>query len=143
AQAGLAAGRDATSEVAAANVVINVTLVALLPGLGLGIASASLVGQALGRRDPEDARRWAWDVVRVAAVVMSLLGLPMLALPDLVLAPFLHDPDTLALARGPLRLVGAMIVVDSVGMVLGNSLMGAGATRTVMVVSVLTQWVFF
>jgi MATE family multidrug resistance protein len=143
AQAGLAAGRDATSEVAAANVVINVTLVALLPGLGLGIASASLVGQALGRKDPEDARRWAWDVVRVAAVVMTLLGLPMLLLPDLILSAFLHDPGTLALARGPLRVVGAMIVVDSVGMVLGNSLMGAGATRTVMLVSVCTQWGFF
>jgi multidrug resistance protein, MATE family len=143
AQSGMAAGRDPTSEVAAANVVINVTLVALLPGLGLGIASASLVGQALGRRDPEDARRWAWDVVRVAAVVMTLLGLPMLLLPDLILSAFLHDPATLALARGPLRLVGAMIVVDSVGMVLGNSLMGAGATRTVMAVSVATQWGFF
>lgn len=143
AQAGLAAGRDATSEVAAANVVINVTLVALLPGLGLGIASASLVGQALGRKDPDDARRWGWDVVRVAAVVMTVLGLPMLAVPDLVLSPFLHDPHTLELARGPLRLVGAMIVVDSVGMVLGNSLMGAGATRAVMVVSVVTQWGMF
>ncbi|MGD9341345.1 MAG: MATE family efflux transporter, partial [Chromatiales bacterium] len=42
-------GLIGTAEVAAANVLINVTLVALLPGLGLGMAAATLVGQALGR----------------------------------------------------------------------------------------------
>lgn len=133
----------ATAEVAAANVVINVTLVAVLPGLGLGLAAASLVGQALGRRDPADAMAWGWDVVKIAVGVMSMLGLPMLLFPDLILGVFLHDPETLEVARGPLRLVGATIGVDAVGMVLMNSLIGAGASRASMVVSVCTQWLLF
>jgi multidrug resistance protein, MATE family len=132
-----------TSEVAAANAVINVTLVALLPGIALGIAAASLVGQALGRKDPEDARRWAWDVVKVAIVVMGLLGLPMLLVPDAILMPFLHDETTLAIARPPLRLVGAAIGIDAVGLVLMHALLGAGASRLTMVVSIVTQWGVF
>ena len=136
-------GDMATAEVAAANVVINVTLVAVLPGIGLGITAASLVGQALGRRDPDDAERWGWDVVRVAAVVLGALGLPMLLVPDVILAGFLHDPTTLELARGPLRLVGLAIAVDGVGMALMNAMLGAGASRTVMGVSVTVQWVVF
>lgn len=133
----------ATAEVAAANVVINVTLVAVLPGLGLGLAAASLVGQALGRLDPEDAKAWGWDVVRIAAGVMTLLGLPMLIFPDAILGVFLHEPETIEIARGPLRLVGATIGIDAVGMVLMNALIGAGAARTSMVVSIATQWLLF
>ena len=133
----------ATAEVAAANVVINVTLVAVLPGLGLGLAAASLVGQALGRGDPADAKAWGWDVVKIAVAIMSLLGLPMLLFPDLLLGAFLHEPETLEVARGPLRLVGATIGLDAVGMVLMNSLVGAGASRTSMIVSVCTQWLLF
>ncbi|MCB9682572.1 MAG: hypothetical protein H6733_13995 [Alphaproteobacteria bacterium] len=44
-------GGIGAEQVAAANVLINVTLVAILPGIGLGLAAASLVGQALGRGD--------------------------------------------------------------------------------------------
>lgn len=133
----------ATAEVAAANVVINVTLVAVLPGLGLGIAAATLVGQALGRGDPSDAKAWGWDVVRIAAGVMTVLGLPMLMFPDVILGVFLHEPLTLDIARGPLRLVGATIGIDAVGMVLMNALIGAGASRASMVVSIGTQWLVF
>ncbi len=133
----------ATAEVAAAMVVINVTLVAVLPGLGLGLACATLVGQALGRGDPADAEAWGWDVVRIAAGVMTLLGLPMLLFPDVILRIFLHEPLTLDIARGPLQLVGATIGIDAVGMVLMNALIGAGAVRASMLVSIGTQWLIF
>ncbi|MCA9716814.1 MAG: hypothetical protein KC468_19230, partial [Myxococcales bacterium] len=133
-------GTDATG---AANVLINVTMVAILPGLGLGLAAASLVGQALGKGDPEDARRWGWDVVKIGAVLMGLLGVPMLLIPDPILGIFLHEPEALALARLPLRLVGATIAVDAVGMILLNALMGAGDTRRVMLASVGLQWLLF
>lgn len=132
-----------TTEVAAANALVNITLVALLPGIALGISAASLVGQALGRKDPEDAYAWGWDVVRVAVVVMALLGLPMALFPDLVLQPFLHTEAALETARWPLRLVGLLIAFDGVGLVLMNALLGAGANRTVMVISVAFQWVLF
>ncbi|MCH9684258.1 MAG: MATE family efflux transporter [Deltaproteobacteria bacterium] len=143
AHSNIAAQSVATAELAAANVVLNVTLVAVLPGLGLGLAAASLVGQALGRCDPNDALNWGWDVVKIAAVVMGVLGLPMLLFPDAILGVFLRDPATVEIARAPLRLVGATIAVDAIGMVLMNALVGAGASRTSMVVSVSTQWLLF
>lgn len=43
----------------------------------------------------------------------------------------------------PLILVGSTIVLDAFGMVLLNALLGAGAARTVMVVSVGLQWGLF
>lgn len=129
-----------TKELAAANVLITLTLVAILPALGLGLAAASLVGQALGRDDPDDARAWGWDVVKLSVVVLTLIGLPGLLLPELILSIFIHEPDTLALAVGPLRLLAGFIAAEGLGLVLLNALLGAGDNRRVMGVSVGVQW---
>ncbi len=136
-------GGHSTVDVAAANALVNVTLVALLPGIALGIAAASLVGQALGRKDPEDAYQWGWDVAKIAVFVMGGLGLPMAIAPDLVLSPFLHSETALAAARWPMRLVGLLIALDGIGMVLMNAMLGAGASRRVMILSVTLQWGLF
>ena len=136
-------GQIGTHELAAASVLINLVLVAILPGVGLGLAAASLAGQALGRGDPEDAYRWGWDVVKVAAVVMGGVGLPMLIIPDIILAGFIHDQVALDLARLPLRLIGAAIIVDAVGTVFLNGLMGVGASRQTMIVGTVSLWCLF
>jgi MATE family multidrug resistance protein len=137
-------GKLGTEEVAAANVLINITLVGVLPGLGLGLAAATLVGHALGRGDVDDAERWGWEVVKVAVVVTTLLGLPMWVAPELVLSGFLPaDSGAMAVARVPLQIIGVLIVTDAVGMVLMQAMLGAGAARTVMVVGVSLQWGLF
>ena len=82
-------GLVGTKEVAAANVLINLVLVAILPGLALGLAAASLVGQALGAGDAHAAHRWGWDVAKVAAVIMGSLGVPALLFPELILGVFI------------------------------------------------------
>ena len=133
-------GQVGTAEVAASNVLVNLLLVAFLPGMGLGLAAASLVGQALGRGDGDQARRWGWDVVKLAGLVMAALGLPALLVPDVLLAGFIHDPAVVAIARRPLQLLGAAMAIDAVGLVLMNALLGAGAARQVMVVTVSLQW---
>jgi MATE family multidrug resistance protein len=137
-------GRVGTAEVAGANVLMNVMLVALLPGMGMGLAAATLVGQALGRGDPDDAARWGWDVSKVAVVTMGALGLPMVFAPEQVIsAIYTLEPDTLALTLWPLRLVGISMLFEGVGVVMQNALLGAGAARRVMVVAITNQWLIF
>jgi multidrug resistance protein, MATE family len=136
--------RIGTAEVAAANVLINVGLVAYLPGLALGLASASLVGQALGRGDVDDAARWAREVVRVGAAILAILGLPMLLAPRLILGAFFpEDPAALELAVTPMRLAGGAMAIEAVGMILMNSVMGAGATTLSMLLGTSLQWLLF
>ena len=107
------------------------------------MAAASLVGQALGRGDPSDARRWGWDVAKVSALFVGSISLMGLFFPDLLLRLFLHDSVTLALARLPLRIVAAAMAFDTVGIVLMNALLGAGDNRRVMVLAVSCQWLLF
>lgn len=132
-----------TKEVAAANVLINVMLVAILPSIGFGIAAASLVGQSLGRGHPEDAKLWGWDTVKLCMVLLFFMGLPMVIFPDLILSVFIHEEQVLAVARYPLMVFGALICFDGVGMVLLNAMQGAGDSKTVMWVSIFFQWCVF
>ncbi|MDH3816896.1 MAG: MATE family efflux transporter, partial [Acidobacteriota bacterium] len=118
-------------------------LVAILPGVGFGLAAASLVGQALGRGEQEDAVTWGWDVSRLAMVVVGSGALLGVVAPDLLLRIFLHEEQTIAMARLPLRLLGATMVMETLGSVLMNALLGAGASKMVMFVSVILQWGLF
>lgn len=136
-------GRMGTAELAATNVLLNLVLLGVLPGLGFGLAAASLVGQALGRRDAQDARRWGWDVVLLASVCVALVSVPALVVPRPLLSLFIHERATLAMAVLPLRVVAASLCVDTVGLVLMQALIGAGDTRRVMVASVMLQWLVF
>lgn len=136
-------GQLGTRELAAANVLTNLTLMGILPMIGFGLAASSLVGQALGRSDPADAKRWGWEVSYLTMVVVGLLELPVAIFPELFLRVFLHDPATLALASPPLRLVALTLWVDGLGMVLLHAHLGAGHNRRVMAVSVGMQWGLF
>lgn len=132
--------RVGTAEVAAGNVLINVMLVAILPGIGFGLSAATLVGQSLGAGDPDEAYRWGWRVARFSGLFVAVLVLPALLAPDLVLRPFLHEEATRNLALWPLRIAALFSPVEAVAAVLMNAHLGAGSSRTVLAVSVGTQW---
>lgn len=136
-------GRIGTPELAAANVLITILLFAILPGLGLAIAGTTLVGQAIGRKDVEDAYYWAWDVSKVSVVLLTILALPVVIIPDLVLSAFIHDPATRAIAYWSTIALGLTIPVEALGFAFMNGLLGAGDARRVMVVSIGTQWLLF
>jgi MATE family, multidrug efflux pump len=133
-------GRVGTAELAAANVIVNLMLVAILPGIGLGMAAASLVGQALGRDDQPDASQWGWDVSKVAFVILGLIGVPMLLIPEALIGFFVNDPATIAIGSMPLRLVGATIALDGIAQVLQAAMLGAGDSRRIMYVGIGLQW---
>jgi MATE family multidrug resistance protein len=136
-------GKIGTPELAAANVLITVLLFAILPGLALGIACTTLVGQSLGRQDVEDAYQWAWDVAKVTVILLTVLGLPMWLVPDLVSSIFIHEESTRELARWPLRIMGLTMPIEALGFAFMHGMLGAGDARRVMFVSGGVQWLLF
>tara|TARA_Y100000589_G_scaffold272942_1_gene266232 strand:+ start:153 stop:1448 length:1296 start_codon:yes stop_codon:yes gene_type:complete len=136
-------GLIGTAETAAAHVLINIMLVCILPGVGFGLGAASLVGQALGRKDQEDAYEWGMDVVKIAIIYISGIGFLLVLFPEYILQIFLVDPITRDLAILPLQFTGLFIGLDAAGLVLMHSLLGAGDSRRVMIISILCQWLFF
>lgn len=136
-------GRMGTESVAVGHVLVNLSLLLILPGVGVGMAAMSLVGEALGREDQQAAHRWGIDALRVAGTLLAVLALPMLLFPDTVLAIFFTDPELIQLGTLPLQITGFMIVLDAAALVLAQALMGAGAQRTVMLLTLTMQWLVF
>ncbi|TVP51297.1 MAG: MATE family efflux transporter [Halomonas sp.] len=136
-------GQLGTSSVAVAHVLINLSLLLILPGVGLGVAAMSLVGEAMGRDAQKEAHRWGLDALSVAWLLLTILALPMLLIPDIILGIFFESASLIALGKLPLQLTAVMIVVDAGALVLAQALMGAGAQRTVMMLTLGMQWLLF
>ncbi len=133
-----------TAEVAAVNVLMTFHITAILPAFGLALAATTLVGNALGRGDAEDAALWGWN----AAAITLVYGLAAQPVADSIcrsVAGCVPDqpgnPSTGVLADDTLG--RWLIGFDTTGMVLMNALIGAGDTRRSMWISVIAQWVFF
>ena len=136
--------RVGAQELGASQVLVTMSLVSILPALGFGLGCASLVGQALGANRPDDARTWGWLAVRMGCVLSGAIGLGEIALAQPLMDFFIPgDPAAAAMGVPALRVIGAVMAVDAVGVILSNALIGAGAPKLVMTWSVATQYGIF
>ena len=136
-------GQIGTAEVAAVNVLMTFHSTAILPAFGVALAATTMVGNALGRNDVEDAALWGWNAAAIVLIYGVILGLVLIPFAKPLLGVFLTNTDTLQLAYLPMVLWALAIGFDTTGMVLMNALIGAGDTRRSMWISVIAQWAFF
>ena len=129
-----------SSELAIAHVLMNISLLLILPGIGLGMAANTLVSQSLGAGKPEKAWRWGWDIVGVTVCILLLLSLPLLFAPELILKLFLHQNTLVEQAKLPLQITGFSILLDAASLVFTQALLGAGANKTVLGIRMASQW---
>ena len=133
-------GQIGTRELAAFHVVISICLIAYMPHIGIGGAATTLVGEALGRRDARDAKVWGWQVSNVGLIVLTGLGAAVALFPHAILALFFVDQSTLAIAVIPLQLAVFAHVLDGYSKIVGAALVGAGATKVAMQLTLLPQY---
>lgn len=132
--AAIAAGAAASYNGAATTIIVEVLSMTFVTCLAFGTATATLVGQSLGRGEPDEAERYGWTSVKIGAAIFGLMGLWMMINPQGVLGAFSHEPAVVASGTIPLRIMGAMGAVFSTAMILTQALFGAGETRFVMIV---------
>ena len=87
--------------------------------------------------------RWGWDVTKIAMVLMAVIGLPVVLIPDPIIGVFIRDAATLEVTRLPAQIMGLSMAVEALGMVMMHALLGAGAARQVMMITVFMQWIVF
>ena len=117
--------------------LISVESICFLSADGFGIAAAALVAQKLGAGEPEAARRVARIGARDAMVALTLFGVIALALRGVILPMFSRDPEVLAVGRAAMPVLTVAQPFMALGIVLAQSLRGAGRTRDALGVSVI------
>jgi MATE family multidrug resistance protein len=128
------AGATASYNGAATTIIIEVLSATFVSCLAFGTATATLVGQSMGRGDPDLAERYAWTSVKLGVLIFGAVGLLMFVYPAKVLGVFSHAPQVIAVGSGPMKIMALMGPVIATAMILTQALFGAGETRFVMVV---------
>jgi MATE family multidrug resistance protein len=135
----LIVGRIGTVELAATNIVLAINSLAFMPALGFSYGVSSLVGQALGRGKPDEARRTTWSGVHILCGFSLLLDLLFIFSPQAIISLFIPSGSLQAeyaqimpLAINLLRVVAAYILLDALYMTFSAVLKGAGDTRFIM-----------
>lgn len=130
-------GADA---LAIANVLITIILVIILPGKGLGSAAITLIGQALGAKEPKEARRWNFEISGLCVSIFAIFSLLTALFSESVLGIFLQDKSLIPLAKTLLYYNCASLWIEVIGIIMKDSLVGAQKSRLVMILSMFFQW---
>jgi putative MATE family efflux protein len=114
----------------------------ILPAFGLSNAAATLVGQNLGAKQSERAEKSVYITMKYSAVLMSFVTIVFVFFSVPIVRFF--TPDALVLQYGSraLQIIGSGFIFYGVGMVLTQSLNGAGDTRTPTIFNFVIFWIF-
>ena len=119
---------------------IRIVVFALLPSLGMSNAATTMVGQALGARDPERAERSVWRACLYNLVFLSLIGVGFVVFANPIVSAFTSDPVVLAYGTDCLRIISMGFAFYAYGMVLSQSFNGAGDTTTPTLLNLIVFW---
>ncbi|WP_437505404.1 MATE family efflux transporter [Sorangium sp. So ce1099] len=124
---------------AANQALIAIESVCFLSAEGFGIAAGSLMAQRLGARRPDDAARVALLAALMAIVALSAFGVLFALAPRPLLLAFSSDPELLALGARALPVAAVAQPFMAFATVMGMGLRGAGDTRTVLAVTLVSS----
>jgi Na+-driven multidrug efflux pump len=102
---------------------------------GFATACGALVAQELGAGRPDHAARVGWWSTWLAVLTLSTFGVAFLLLRNVLPAMVTPRPDLQAEAARALTVVAVAQPFMAIGVVLGQGVRGAGATRLALLVS--------
>lgn len=129
-----------TTAYAAHQIGLAIESLSFMPGAGMGIAAATLMGQSLGAKKYRRAQAGHGEAMRLALAVMGGMALLFLALPHHLVAIFTNDPEVIRQGAVFLRIVAFAQLPLAASFVYAGSLRGAGDTFYVFIVTMLTMW---
>jgi len=121
---------------------IRVILFALLPSWGMANAAATMVGQALGARNPARAERAVWQAGFYNMIFLGCIGLIFIFFAPQIIWFYTSDPNVAQYGVDCLRIVAYGFLFYAYGMVLGQSFNGAGDAWTPTIINMFVFWLW-
>jgi MATE family multidrug resistance protein len=129
-----------TVAMAGHQVAINLASLTFMVPLGIGQATAVLVGHAIGRGDAPGGRRAAGAGIMAGGAFMLLMAVLLVSLPELLASAYSKDVGVLAIAAGLIPLAGLFQVFDGLQVVCSGVLRGIGDTKSPMLINLIGFW---
>jgi len=133
----------------ASNIALSVNLIAFMPMIGMGMAVSVLVGQYLGRNQPEYAERVGWLAMKIGMAYIVAIGVTFLVFPSFYTNLFAGEAahgvpaqELLPMVRILLMMLAVWGAADAAALILSGGLKGAGDTHFVMYFQSAVAWGF-
>jgi putative MATE family efflux protein len=137
----IGAGALGMSLHAAVGVGLQVRLLSVLPALAFQVATAALVGQAIGRRDFVEAAQLGRRSVQLLALIMTLVVGSIMLLAGPIASLLIDDPTVAEVGATVLRWFAVGQFLSALNITLQGTLMGAGDTLPNLRYTLLSQWI--
>ena len=119
---------------------IRVIIFAILPSWGMSSAAATMVGQALGAKNPDRAEKAVWTAGLYNMICLGIVGLIFVVFARPIIVFFTSDPNVIPYGVDCLRTVSYGFLFYAYGMVLTQSFNGAGDTWTPTIINLFVYW---
>lgn len=122
-------------------IAIRILLFTLMPAWGFSNATATLVGQSLGAKNPDRAERAVWLSGAYNMAFLGAVAAVFILFPDPIAGLFTQEPEVREMAAASLRIVAYGYVFYAWQMVSQQAFNGAGDTTTPAVINLFCFWV--
>jgi putative MATE family efflux protein len=114
--------------------------IVLMPSMGLGMATATFVGQNLGAEKPDRARKSAWAGIRLSTTVLCLAAVFVYVFRSDLIRFFLSDPEVVQAGSDMLRLTALAFPFMGIIQVVMGVYQGSGHTLYSMFFGLFRLW---
>ncbi|MCX6351199.1 MAG: MATE family efflux transporter [Bacteroidetes bacterium] len=136
----LVAETGGTTASAGYQIAIRNVIFFILPAWGMSNAAATLVGQNLGAKEIQRAEDSVMLVTKYNAIFMGFVMVLFVFFSRPIISFFSHDEAVIAYGVSALQIIGAGYIFYGIGMVMTQSLNGAGDTKTPTIINFVCFW---
>ncbi len=134
-------GQYGTYAIAAYGIGLTITRLVIIPGLGVGNAASTVVGQNIGAGEIERARESAWLAGKYNMLVMGSMGVVIALFSEGIVRLFTSDQEVINIGVSCVKITALSFGFSGFGIVMSKSLMGAGDTVSPMLINFMSLWV--
>ena len=124
-----------TEAYAAYGISVQILSFSIVIGFGFSIAGATLVGQHLGAKNEEQAKRAGWGAMRLSIISMTFFGVLITIFAEPLARYMIDNDEVVRLTVIFIWLLGSMQPLMAIEFSLGGALRGAGDTKTPLAIT--------
>jgi MATE family multidrug resistance protein len=135
--------RLGTTSLASNEVALNVMSFGFMPAFAFSATATILVGQAVGRGDPVQARKYGTETAILGSIFLLVLGTIEFFFADGIARIYTNDPQVQELAARLIRVSAFLQLFDGMYNFYSGGLRGIGDTTFMVKASFLINWLIF